>query len=120
MTNFDKQDEAIQKLSIDALKNWANQAHFVTRSYEGTQTDGEDALTASDIAIQQMPLDVWRKRATHNIALKMAKTGLTSQRILLIESDKLQASLFEIIQYCNGLNIAFKDFLPELFEPKLA
>jgi hypothetical protein len=67
-----------------------------------------------------MSLEVWRNRIPNNIALKMSKTGLAPQRILLIESDKLQAPLFEIIQYCNGLNIAFKDFLPELFEPRPA
>ncbi len=120
MTTLDKQDEAIQKLSLDTLKKRANQARFVTRSYEGTQTDSDDVLTAGEIAIQQTPLEVWRNRAANNIALKMSKTGLAPQRILLIESDKLQVPLFEIIQYCNGLNIAFKDFLPELFEARPA
>jgi hypothetical protein len=115
MTNLDQQDDAIQKLSIDALKNWANRARFVKRSYEGAETDSADALTPTDIAIQQMPLEAWRNRVPSNIAFKMSKTGLAPQQILRIESNKLQAPLFEIMQYCKGLNIAFKDFLPELF-----
>ena len=46
---------------------------------------------------------------------KSAKTGLSKKVIKKIETNKQKATLEEIIAYCKGLQISFKDFLPELF-----
>jgi len=46
---------------------------------------------------------------------KAAKTGLSKKVIKKIETNKQKATLEEIIAYCKGLQINFKDFLPELF-----
>ncbi len=46
---------------------------------------------------------------------KAAKTGLSKKVIKKIETNKQKATLEEIIAYCKGLQISFKDFLPELF-----
>lgn len=48
---------------------------------------------------------------------KAAKTGLSKKAIKKIETNKQKATLEEIIAYCKGLQINFKDFLPELFSP---
>jgi hypothetical protein len=54
-------------------------------------------------------------QALYSIDLKMQKTGLTKTQIKVIENDKTQATLSEIIQYCKGLDIPYATFLPELF-----
>ncbi len=48
---------------------------------------------------------------------KAAKTGLSKKVIKKIETNKQKATLEEIMAYCKGLQISFKDFLPELFSP---
>lgn len=48
---------------------------------------------------------------------KAAKTGLSKKVIKKIETNKEKATLEEIMAYCKGLQISFKDFLPELFSP---
>ncbi|MEM1122285.1 MAG: helix-turn-helix transcriptional regulator [Bacteroidota bacterium] len=46
---------------------------------------------------------------------KVDKTGLSSTTIQQIETNKYKATLEDIMAYCKGLKISFKDFLPELF-----
>ncbi len=46
---------------------------------------------------------------------KIIQTGLNENTILLIETNKYRATLAELISYCKGLNISYRQFLPELF-----
>ena len=46
-----------------------------------------------------------------DLETKMQQTGLSETVIRTIETDKTQAVLTDIIQYCKGLNLSLVDFL---------
>ena len=46
-----------------------------------------------------------------DLETKMQQTGLSETIIRTIETDKTQAVLTDIIQYCKGLNLSLIDFL---------
>jgi hypothetical protein len=112
MTTIEKQDALLQSLPLDVLKKWEQKPSFKKGAFQGV-APAEEALTEMDLAIHQTPLAVWKQ--TLNLAVKVSKTGFSTERIEIIEQNKMQATLAEIVQYCRGLNIAFKDFLPELY-----
>ena len=46
-----------------------------------------------------------------DLEIKMHQIGLSETVIRTIETDKTQAVLTDIIQYCKGLNLSLVDFL---------
>ena len=51
---------------------------------------------------------------------KVKLTGLSKEEIIKIETNKQKATLEQIIEYCKGLKIKYEEFLPELFDKKVA
>jgi hypothetical protein len=107
----EQSDLLLQSLSAAELKEIAANVSFKTGGFKGKAED--IAVSEEDIFIQNMSLSQLRKRLS--LAEKTKHTGLPIERVQQIERDKNQATLAELIQYCRGLNIAYKDFLPELF-----
>jgi hypothetical protein len=107
----EQSDLLLQSLSAAELREIAANMPFEMDGFTGIADDL--AISEEDFMLQNMNLSDLRKM--FNLEDKIAKTGLPKERVQQIERDRTQATLAELIQYCRGLNIAFKDFLPELF-----
>ncbi len=107
----EQSDLLLQSLSAAELREIAANVPFKTGGFKGKAEDL--AILEEDLLIQNMSLSELRRRIS--LEEKTKHTGLPIERVQQIERDKSQATLAELIQYCRGLNIAFKDFLPELF-----
>jgi len=125
-------EDKIHSMSVAELKAMAKNARFVTTIGEiGEQAEEEpdpewvdllQSMSATQLRAfhengtfinmtdkQQKMLDKELRKQ------KAAKTGLSKKVIKKIETNKQKATLEEIIAYCTGLQISYKDFLPELF-----
>ncbi len=108
---IEQSDLLLQSLSADKLRELAANVPFKTGGFKGKVEDM--AILEADLRIQNRGLSELKQRVS--LEEKMKHTGLPVERVQQIERDKNQATLAELIQYCRGLNIAFKDFIPELF-----
>jgi len=116
--NLVEQDEKIQKLSISALNAMFEKASAI--QIDSVVADSKEGYLVHDEMIQNMPLKnlknlVEASFSSVSIDQKIAKTGLSENAIRQIESNRYRATLEEIIAYCKGLKIQFKDFVPEFF-----
>ena len=119
----EQQDNFIQSLSIDELKT-----SFVGKSIAIQKADENiasfDDYLDTDNEIQNLQINELRnfvnitkqKEEKQTIQYKITHTGLDENTILLIETNKYRATLEQLINYCNGLKISYKHFLPELFK----
>jgi hypothetical protein len=107
----EQSDLLLQSLSAAELRKTAATASFKKGGFTGTVE--EMAISDEDFMLQNMSLSDLRKMLS--LEEKIQQTGLPKERVQQIERDKTQATLAELIQYCKGLKIAYKDFLPELF-----
>lgn len=114
-------DDFIQSLSIDDLK-----LSFIGSSIYTELNDDlklVDEFSETDENIQDLQLSDLRNFVNFvkfpeqdlTIQYKISHTGLDENTILLIETNKYRATLEQIISYCRGLKINYKEFLPELF-----
>ncbi len=118
----EKQDDYIQSLSINELKN-----SFVGKSVFKEQTNSDIAISdeylETDEKIQNLQINELRNfvnttkqnKEKYTIQYKITQTGLNENTILLIETNKYRATLEQLISYCKGLKISYKSFLPELY-----
>ena len=111
MMTTEQSDLLLQSLSAAELREIAANVSFKTSGFKGKAEDL--AITEEDVWVQSMSLAELRKRIS--LEEKTKHTGLAVERVQQIERDKNQATLAELMQYCRGLNIAYRDFLPELF-----
>ena len=86
----------------------------------GVEEPAPDYFTKEVELIQQLSLTALKNALGQDITSipledKISKTGLAKDVIQQIEKDKGKASLEDIITYCKGLGIRFRDFLPEVF-----
>ena len=86
--SLDQKANLLQNMSIEQLNNLFNQGTPVTLN-----RDFEEVYDDTDLEA------------------KMQQTGLSETIIRTIETDKTQAVLTDIIQYCKGLNLSLVDFL---------
>ena len=107
----EQSDLLLQSLSAAELREIAANTPFKMGGFTGVAEDL--VISEEDFMLQNMSLSDLRK--LFSLEDKIAQTGLPRERVQQIERDRTQATLAELIQYCRGLNIAFKDFLPELF-----
>jgi hypothetical protein len=107
----EQSDLLLQSLSATELKKIAADASFKIGGFTGIVE--EDTISEEDFLLQNMSLSELRQMLS--LEEKIQQTGLPKERVQQIERDRTQATLAELIQYCRGLNIAYKDFLPELF-----
>ena len=54
-----------------------------------------------------------------SIEQKILLTGLDKWKIIRIETQKENATLKEILTYCEKLQIPYQSFIPELFSERL-
>jgi hypothetical protein len=57
--------------------------------------------------------DIPEEMEEEGIMSKIQLTGLTEEKIRVIETDKKNAVLWDIIHYCKGLNMSLIDFLQD-------
>ena len=86
--SLDQKANLLQNMSIEQLNYLFSQGTPVTLN-----RDFEDVYDDTDLET------------------KMQQTGLSETVIRTIETDKTQAVLTDIIQYCKGLNLSLVDFL---------
>jgi len=110
----EQNDQRIQSLSLKELKGWNSSAIF--SPIEESQSKNDIKPTHEDESVQNLSITQLRAITTEaflSLEEKSAKTGLPEEVIQKIETNKIKATLEEIIQYCKGLNIRLTDFLPE-------
>ncbi len=114
---LEKQDDLIQSLDVSDIKT-----DLIGKSLFRAKPVGNnsDEYIESDFAIQNLTTDELKQLSGQeklNISMqdKIIQTGLNENTILLIETNKYRATLAELIRYCKGLNISYRQFLPELF-----
>ena len=88
--SIDKQADLLQSMSIEHIKQLFDKGTTITFN--------------RDVTIEVDDTD---------LATKMQQTGLPLETIKTIETDKTQAVLQDIIQYCKALNLPLIDFLQE-------
>ncbi len=114
---IEQQDDFIQSLSVlDIKKDLIGEP--VLRSKNAKSVDNE--YLKSDFEIQKLTINELKElssleKSSFSMKYKIAKTGLDENTILLIETNKYRATLAELMSYCKGLNISYRQFLPELF-----
>lgn len=113
----EKQDDFIQSLDISDIKR-----DLIGKSILKTKNDIDEhnEYLDTDFNIQNLTIEELKqlsKKEKSNISIqyKIVQTGLDENTILLIETNKYRATLEELMCYCNGLNISYRKFLPELF-----
>jgi hypothetical protein len=117
-TTQEQQDDYIQSLSVSDIKNvFVGNSILVGKA--GTEI--EEECFDTDFEIQNLSMSELKelskpKKQTFSIQYKIAHTGLDANTILLIETNKYRATLHELMLYCKGLNISYRNFLPELFK----
>ncbi len=121
--NIEKEDSYIQNLSLKDLKKISStkkNTFFEMKKFENNFYD--DKIINLDEAIQNSSINelkllkkTMKNIEKYNMKYKAIKTGLSENRIILIETNKQKATLEELICYCKGLEISYKKFLPELF-----
>ena len=118
----EQQDDYIQSLSIDELKmSFVGKLVFTEKANENIAI--ADEYLEEDEKIQNLQINELKnfvksakqKEEKDTIQYKITQTGLNENTILLIETNKYRATLEQLISYCKGLRISYKDFLPELF-----
>ena len=115
-------DNDIQSLSIEDLKT-SFIGEFVPIGIANENIAITDEYIETDEEIQNLQIDELRnfvmsakqKEQKDTIQYKITQTGLNENTILLIETNKYRATLEQLISYCKGLRISYKEFLPELF-----
>lgn len=117
--NIEEENDFILDLPLKDLKKYEVNATFQMAT-EGMEEPAADYLTKEAELIQQLSLTALKNalgEKINSIPLedKISKTGLAKDIIQQIEKDKGKASLENIIAYCKGLGIRFRDFLPEVF-----
>ena len=116
------QDGYIQSLSIEELKTSFIGKPVFTQSSDENIVTGDQVLE-TDEEIQNLQINELKNfvnktkqiNEKDTIQYKIIQTGLNENTILLIETNKYRATLEQLISYCNGLEISYKDFLPELY-----
>ena len=118
----EQQDDFIQSLTIDELKT-----SFVGKSIAIQKADENiesfDEYLETDNEIQNLQINELRnfvksekqQKQKFTIQYKITQTGLDKNTIQLIENNKHRATLGQLISYCKGLKISYKEFLPELY-----
>jgi hypothetical protein len=104
---------------LQELKKYESNAEFMMTT-SGVEEPAVEYFTKEAALVQQLSLHEIKNAVRQNITSipiedKISKTGLPKEIIQLIENDKGKASLENIIAYCKGLGIRFRDFLPEVF-----
>ncbi len=117
--NIEEESDFILDLPLKKLKKYETNAEFIMTT-SGVEEPVAEYFTKEATLIQQLSLDELKNALGQNVNSipleeKLSKTGLTKEIIQLIEKDKGKASLENIIAYCKGLGIRFRDFLPEVF-----
>lgn len=124
-------EDKIHAMSIKELKQWFENATPIEIKINPNELPPEEPILEEELLLQSMSVaelnalyekstpinlaEVAPKTAPPKLKEKVAKTGLSKKVIKKIETNKYKATLEEIIAYCKGLKINFKDFLPELF-----
>ena len=127
---LDLASNAIQAMPLTQWKSVAQEGVLLVDNnganntiYTHENTDELDANTESlSLRLQEMPLNELRNLQAEKTGIPKASlseksmiTGLSQDTIAIIETRKEKATLEDILSYCTKLNIAFQDFLPELF-----
>ncbi|HFA50492.1 MAG TPA: hypothetical protein ENJ95_15880 [Bacteroidetes bacterium] len=117
--NIEEESDFILQLPLKELKKYAVSADFQMTTMAVKEPSAE-YFTKEAALVQQLSLKELKNALGQNITAipledKISKTGLTKDIIQQIEKEKEKASLENIIAYCKGLGIRFKDFLPEVF-----
>ena len=117
--NIEEESDFILDLPLKELKKYETNAEFIMTT-SGVEEPPAEYLTKEAALVQRLSLNDIKNALGQNITTipiedKISKTGLTKEIIQLIEKDKGKANLENIIAYCKGLGIRFRDFLPELF-----
>lgn len=118
----EKQDDFIQSLCIDELKTSFIGKSVFTQKVNENITNADEYLKA-DREIQDLQINELvnfvksAKQSAQNktIQYKIIQTGLDENTIHLIETNKHRATLGQLISYCEGMKISYKEFLPELY-----
>ena len=123
----EERDPYLQSSSVEDLKGFTDELVFYSVSKNSRDEDAE--FSGEDQQIMALSIEELRSLTSglHPMAekfpieKKVKLTGLSEETIQKIETDKYQATLQEIIAYCKGLKIPYKEFLSELFqEPNAA
>lgn len=112
-----EQDEIIQSLNISEMETTFIGEEILK---DQSNTADDEKYLDTDFTLQNMKIDDLKKLfkpigQKYSMQHKITRTGLDENTILLIETNKYRASLGELINYCNGLHLSYKEFLPELF-----
>ncbi len=113
----EKQDDFIQSLNVADIK-----ANIIGESLLKGKSDvtATDEYLENDFELQNLPIRELKElsiqdKSNVSMQYKITHTGLNENTILLIETNKYNATLDELMSYCKGLNISYRKFLPELF-----
>jgi hypothetical protein len=118
---LEKEAAALQQLSVRQLKKVTQKSVFVFENkgnFRADLPDETEEMSCETTQIEQLSLRQLRRlspKRSLSLADKVRMTGLSSEAVLRVETQKLKASLEEIMIYCTQLRIPFKAFLPELF-----
>ena len=108
----------IQNIPLAELKKMVDSTTMIPVEVQADIS--EELVTDDEIAIQNLSMSELIEMTSKAISIiplkeKMQKTGLSEKAIKMVETNKYRATLADILAYCKGLNIRFKDFVPEFF-----
>lgn len=124
---LEAQDDMIQNMSVKELKTLFSKGKSRTVDTNALYSEEQQSVFQEEIECSEEELSLHnmspielnnlykRSKKLLPIAEKTAKTGLSKKVIERLEKNKRKATLEEIIAYCQGLKISFREFLPELF-----
>lgn len=124
--SIEEQDLYLQGISLKELKDIGEDVEFI--SITQLDIEQEESVAELDEQVMESTLKDLRilvdksefAKQELSIEEKVKLTGLSEEDILRVETEKHKATLEQIIDYCSGLQIKFEEFLPELFEKKVA
>ena len=116
----EQQDDYIQSMSIDELKTSFVGKPIFTENENIGMIDEYDDIDEKIQNLQINELENFVNSAkqleqNNTLQYKIKHTGLDKNSIQLIENNKHRATLEQLISYCKGLKISYKEFLPELY-----
>ena len=124
--SIEEQDSYLQNIPLKDLKDMEENLKFV--SITQVDVNEEQAVNELDEQVMKITLKDLKviveegllEERELTIQEKVKLTGLSKEEIIKIETNKQKATLEQIIEYCKGLKIKYEEFLPDLFDKKVA
>jgi len=127
---IDEMTDVLQSMSVNELQEISNNSTFLFENKDELELyDNEIIDHKIDVMtdfLRNMSLKELRNLSTKtlnpdnlSIEQKILITGLDKWKIIRIETQKENATLKDILTYCDKLKIPYMSFMPELFTSQL-